>query len=195
MQTKSIKLKSLTGYVQKTVQVASDPASRQKGLSGATGEQSMLFEYDKDTNNYFHMKDMNLDLDIAWFNSTGQLLKKGSYNKDFKGPIICPTNYRYVLEAPKNSLSDISSLIVGEEDVAKKFNTASRKKLASEGDALPDGSFPVTSLQDLSNAMKDWGRSNDDKKPHIKRHLLKRAKALGASKDVIDVIKDLGGKK
>lgn len=61
---------------------------------------------------------------------------------------------------------------------AKEFSDASREKLSQKGEALPDGSFPITNKRDLANAISAYGRS---KNPEIvKRWIIKRAKALGA---------------
>jgi hypothetical protein len=52
-----------------------------------------------------------------------------------------------------------------------------RKKLADEGKALPDGSFPIANISDLRNAIQAVGRASD---PEAARaHIKKRAKALG----------------
>ena len=59
----------------------------------------------------------------------------------------------------------------------RKFSEEKREELAKEGEALPDGSFPIASLQDLKNAIKAHGRAKDIAK--AKRHIKKRAKALG----------------
>lgn len=58
----------------------------------------------------------------------------------------------------------------------RKFTEEKRKKLASEGNALPDGSFPIENVQDLKNAIKAHGRAKDPEK--AKRYIKKRAKAL-----------------
>lgn len=58
-----------------------------------------------------------------------------------------------------------------------KFNTKERKKLASEGEAMPDGSFPIRNGKDLSNAIADYGRAKDQ--AAAKKHIKKRAAALG----------------
>lgn len=52
------------------------------------------------------------------------------------------------------------------------------KDSLKKGEALPDGSFPITNKRDLANAISAYGRS---KNPEIvKRWIIKRAKALGA---------------
>lgn len=59
----------------------------------------------------------------------------------------------------------------------RKFSESEREKLAKEGKALPDGSFPINSLKDLKNAIKAHGRASDPEK--VKAHIIKRAKDLG----------------
>ena len=64
--------------------------------------------------------------------------------------------------------------------VAKKnFTDDERKKLAGEGKAMKDGSFPIENKSDLENAIKAYGRAKN--KAAAKRHIIKRAKALGAT--------------
>ena len=59
----------------------------------------------------------------------------------------------------------------------RKFSEAERKKMAEEGKALPDGSFPINSKKDLKNAIKAHGRATDPEK--AKAHIRKRAKEMG----------------
>lgn len=64
-----------------------------------------------------------------------------------------------------------------EEELAKKFSTEKRSKMAGEGKALPDGSFPIENESDLRNAIQAIGRAKDPGK--AKAHIKRRAKALG----------------
>lgn len=64
---------------------------------------------------------------------------------------------------------------------ARDFGSAERQKLTKKGQALPDGSFPIVTVADLRNAISAWGRASADKKAAVKRHIIKRAKALGAT--------------
>ena len=65
-----------------------------------------------------------------------------------------------------------------EDDLEKKeFSDARRKQLAREGKAMPDGSYPIVTEQDLKNAIRSWGRGGA--KPADKAHIIRRAKALG----------------
>jgi len=65
-------------------------------------------------------------------------------------------------------------------DVGKReFTDEQRKKMAGEGKAMKDGSFPIENKDDLKNAIKAYGRAKN--KAAAKRHIIKRAKALGAT--------------
>lgn len=66
-----------------------------------------------------------------------------------------------------------------EEDVERRdFTEAQRKKMAETGEAMPDGSFPIANRQDLENAIRAYGRAKN--KRAARRHIMKRARALGA---------------
>lgn len=60
----------------------------------------------------------------------------------------------------------------------RAFTADERKKLAEEGKALPDGSYPIVNRGDLSNAITALGRATN--KDEVKRHIIARAKALDA---------------
>lgn len=62
------------------------------------------------------------------------------------------------------------------------FTEAQRKELAKEGKALKDGSYPIRNKADLKNAIRAIGRANKAKRAEVKRFIVKRAKALGATK-------------
>lgn len=59
----------------------------------------------------------------------------------------------------------------------KDFTAERRRELAKKGHALPDGSFPIENEEDLKNAIQAFGRAKN--KEAAKRHIIKRAKALG----------------
>lgn len=76
------------------------------------------------------------------------------------------------------------AFLVGEEgpelhDYARTFSAQQRKKLAQKGHALSDGSFPIVNKADLRNAIQAYGRASN--KSSAKRHIIKRARALGAT--------------
>ncbi len=66
----------------------------------------------------------------------------------------------------------------------RDFSSKERDQLASTGAALPDGSFPIKSVQDLKNAIHAIGRAKDPAK--AKAHIIARAKSLGATSELPD---------
>lgn len=66
-----------------------------------------------------------------------------------------------------------------------KFNdfadvsTKARERLAKQGKALPDGSYPIRNVSDLKNAVKAYGRANPEDRAKVRTHIRKRARALG----------------
>lgn len=61
----------------------------------------------------------------------------------------------------------------------REFSDKERSKLAEEGAAMPDGSFPIKTKDDLENAVKAIGRAKD--KEAAQKHITARAKALDAT--------------
>jgi len=53
-----------------------------------------------------------------------------------------------------------------------------RMKLAEEGKALKDGSFPIRNVGDLKNAIHAYGRSKPGKRGMVRRHIMKMARKL-----------------
>lgn len=65
----------------------------------------------------------------------------------------------------------------GETEYFRQFSPEERRRLAKEGKALPDGSFPIVTVQDLRNAMQAIGRGGAPR-AQIVNHIKKRARAL-----------------
>jgi hypothetical protein len=59
----------------------------------------------------------------------------------------------------------------------REIDDDERKRLADEGKALPDGSFPIDTVEDLENAIQAIGRASDP--DAAKAHIKKRARELG----------------
>jgi hypothetical protein len=59
----------------------------------------------------------------------------------------------------------------------KEYSPEQREEMAKSGQALPDGSYPVADIADLRNAIAAYGRAKN--KVAAKRHIIKRARALG----------------
>jgi len=56
------------------------------------------------------------------------------------------------------------------------LDTEERRKLAEQGKALPDGSFPIRNREDLKDAIQSFGRAKD--KDEAKRWIKRRAREL-----------------
>ena len=67
----------------------------------------------------------------------------------------------------------------------EKYNADDRKRMAGNGQAMPDGSYPIADEDDLGNAIRAVGRGGADHDA-IRRHVIKRAKALGLSERIPD---------
>jgi hypothetical protein len=55
---------------------------------------------------------------------------------------------------------------------------AVRKELAKSGEALSDGSYPIRNVAELKKAIQAYGRSNPEDRAKVRRHIMKRARAL-----------------
>lgn len=66
----------------------------------------------------------------------------------------------------------------------REFSAAEREKDAEAGVAMPDGSYPIKSADDVENAVRDYNRSGQ--KPDVKAHIIARAKAIGAENALPD---------
>ncbi len=65
------------------------------------------------------------------------------------------------------------------EYLKREFSGKERQSLADSGAALPDGSYPIKTKEDLGNAIQAIGRAKNPAK--AKAHIKARASALGAS--------------
>lgn len=61
----------------------------------------------------------------------------------------------------------------------KFFSAEERRKLAEKKQAMPDGSFPIRNRQDLEDAIQSIGRAKEGRRAAVRKHIIKRAKALG----------------
>lgn len=59
------------------------------------------------------------------------------------------------------------------------YSAEERRAMAKTGEAMPDGSYPIKNTGDLQNAIHAIGRGSASSAA-IKRHIIKRARALGA---------------
>lgn len=61
----------------------------------------------------------------------------------------------------------------------KDYSDDERKEMAAKGEAKKDGSYPIKTAKDVGNAVADWYRSKGSASD--KRHIIKRAKSIGAT--------------
>lgn len=64
------------------------------------------------------------------------------------------------------------------------LDKATRTKFASEGKALPDGSYPIDNAEHLKSAISLVGHSKKYSEDDVKKHIKKRAAALGLTESL-----------
>jgi hypothetical protein len=87
-------------------------------------------------------------------------------------------------------ISEVSSVDRGAGEGVKvvlfkrDFSSKERSRAADSGAAMPDGSYPIKNVGDLKNAIQAVGRASDP--AAAKRHIISRARALGATDELPD---------
>lgn len=64
------------------------------------------------------------------------------------------------------------------------YTAEQRRRMAKNGQALPDGSFPIANCADADRAIRAQGRAKDQERAVA--HIRKRVRALGCSGDIFD---------
>ncbi|WP_052373128.1 hypothetical protein [Amycolatopsis taiwanensis] len=78
--------------------------------------------------------------------------------------------------------------------VPPRLRAKARRRAAAQGEALPDGSWPIRNRGELGDALRNWGHAvKAGNTSQVKAHMRKRAKTLGASQTVLDRIQQLKG--
>jgi len=79
---------------------------RQRGLSHLPSLETdgMLFAFAAPSLVPFNMSDMLFDVDIAWYDYQGNLLKMTSCSAGLTTPVCSPEAFSYVLEAPVGTI-------------------------------------------------------------------------------------------
>lgn len=70
----------------------------------------------------------------------------------------------------------------GEGDELKDYSPEQRDRMAKDGEAMPDGSYPIADCADLKNAIQAIGRAKDP--AAVKKHIKKRRTALDCDVDL-----------
>jgi phage head maturation protease len=99
-----------------------------------------------------------------------------------------PANPEALIDIFKLDDGNTTDIVPLEETTEKRdFDAADRKQMAESGEAMPDGSFPIKTKQDVENAIHLAGKAKDPEK--AKAHIKARAKALGAEDLIPDTWK------
>lgn len=96
-----------------------------------------------------------------------------------------PTSAQEAVTAPPvaatvaRARTELAALPVFDPAIGRSFSAEERRRLATQGKAMADGSMPIETVEDLRNAIRLAG---NHKNPAAARaHIRRRAKALGAS--------------
>lgn len=84
-----------------------------------------------------------------------------------------------VYDATVDELANWAAAAQAEDGNFRNYTAEERRDMAKNGQALPDGSFPIKDEEDLRNAIQAIGRASDP--AAAKAHIKKRARALGHS--------------
>ena len=86
-----------------------------------------------------------------------------------------------LVELPLMASADVTDLVAEFDAVMQfaDFSKEQREALAKKGFALPDGSYPIRNEADLKNAIQAFGRAKESERADVKKHIAKRARALG----------------
>ena len=66
----------------------------------------------------------------------------------------------------------------------REFSEDERSRLASEGNALPDGSYPQPDCDAVRRAIDSYGRAPDSHRPALRRLIRKRNAELGCGHEL-----------
>lgn len=86
-----------------------------------------------------------------------------------------------VVDFPLTGKNESKGSIVDELETKREFSQAKRDKLAKTDKATNEGSYPIESIKDLQNAIKAYGRANEEDRPKIRAHIVRNAKRLNAT--------------
>ena len=115
--TKNTKHIKLAG-VNLTVDLATDNATREQGLSGRNSlaeNQGMLFIFDAPGNYAFWMKDMNFPIDVIWIDQNLKVvyIQKDAEPSSYPNLFTPKVNAKYVLEV-FSGFSEKNNLKIGD---------------------------------------------------------------------------------
>jgi hypothetical protein len=74
-----------------------------------------------------------------------------------------------------------NDVITRAESTFGYITRAKREEYANKGWALPDGSFPIKTKDDIKAAIHAYGRAKEEHKAAVRKHIIKRARQLKVS--------------
>lgn len=89
------------GDQEYNVEIADTEEKRKDGLSrckSLKADEGMLFIFDEPTTSSFTMEETDIDLDIIFIDSEGEVLEVHSVEARDPNPVVCESEYQYVLE-------------------------------------------------------------------------------------------------
>lgn len=112
----------------------------------------------------------------SWGEKLQAMYKRKGLDKDGNCTMSKSEVLSLLAEGGLDSTSCLNVYKLAEAIQKAEFSSKDRKKLAGEGEAEKNGSFPIRNKEDLSNAIQAYGRSKD--KEATKSWIKKRAKEL-----------------
>lgn len=71
----------------------------------------------------------------------------------------------------------------------KDYPAAERRRMAKDGRALSDGSFPIKDCADAEDAIRSQGRADPSKRNRVRAHIRRRVRSLGCSGSIFEPYK------
>lgn len=84
-------------------------------------------------------------------------------------------------QAYQEDLAARSAAILDRMEAFGYVSKKSRDHAAENGEALPDGAYPIRNEAELKNAIKAYGHAKESERAKVRKHIMKRARALGKS--------------
>jgi hypothetical protein len=120
----------------------------------------------------------------------GQMRKRGlaaSARREADAQILRDRVHVVTASAPPATTTELRARVHGGvvATATSTWDSKKREAASKKGQALPDGSFPIADKKDVQKAIQASGRSKHPAAT-VRKHIIKRAKALGA----MDLIPD-----
>lgn len=122
---------------------------------------------------------------IEWTATALRHIKEGEYR--YYSPVLklgekrVPAKLMHLGLTNVPAIKNLAPLLAakyGETEVLiMNYSSQDREQMAKSGEAMPDGSFPITNREDLKNAVQSIGRAKDP--AAAKKHIMARAQEMG----------------